>query len=100
LVAFGLRGHVLESSDGGTTWEELATGSLNTLLGGTVTAAGTLVIVGSNGQVLTRAAGETGFTSSTFSDGGDLAGVVAIDNDTVIVVGENGVLRYSLTAGF
>ena len=93
LLAYGLRGNALESTDGGVTWEEVDTGVENSLLGGTVTDSGDVVLVGANGQVLVRAASSKDFVSHRHPDGEDLANVLAA-GDSLIVVGETGIGPY------
>lgn len=52
LLAFGLRGSVLRSTDGGRQWQPVASGVQSGLTAGTVTADGRFVLVSQAGHVL------------------------------------------------
>ncbi|HKY92374.1 MAG TPA: hypothetical protein VJM11_15105, partial [Nevskiaceae bacterium] len=60
LVAFGLRGNALRSTDGGSTWTTLDTGLSVTLTAGAPSPDGALVLASQTGQLLvSRDAGAT-----------------------------------------
>ena len=63
VLAFGLRGNVFESTDAGGSWRKVDSGTDISLIGGTVGPDGTVVLVGSNGTVLSRRAGEAAFNA-------------------------------------
>lgn len=60
VVAFGLRGNAVRSSDGGATWERAETGVRAGLTGGTLTDDGRIVLVSQEGHAIVSADG--GFT--------------------------------------
>ena len=51
VLAFGLRGNVFQSDDAGGSWRKLESGTENSLIGGTVSADGSILLAGSNGTV-------------------------------------------------
>lgn len=95
FLAFGLRGHVLESSDYGLNWQELRTDSENSLMGGTIDDRGRTVLVGANGEVLTRPPGAPDFNSEQHPDGNDFADAIVLTGETLLVIGEEGIDTYT-----
>jgi photosystem II stability/assembly factor-like uncharacterized protein len=96
VLAFGLRGHALESFDLGSTWRELDTKVELSLMGGTALPQGGAVLVGANGVVLRRASGSAPFERSTYVHERDkespvLSTVVALEGGAYLVAGEKGV---------
>lgn len=57
LLAFGLRGNALFSTDGGASWQAARTGVGSSLLAGTVLPDGIWLLVGQGGQLLRSASG-------------------------------------------
>ena len=92
VLAFGLRGHVYESTDLGDHWTALPTGTELSLMGGVALANGGAVIVGANGIVLSRAGGSDPLTSAVDEAAGIIATVLPLaDKHTLLLAGENGV---------
>ena len=101
VLAFGLRGHALESFDLGSTWRTLDTHVDLSLMGGAALPQGGAVLVGANGVVLRRASGSAPFERSTYETARDketpvLASIVALEGDTFVVTGEKGVDLYQM----
>ncbi|HRQ65485.1 MAG TPA: hypothetical protein PKZ76_11610 [Xanthomonadaceae bacterium] len=97
VVVFGLRGNAFDSKDLGDSWKRLETGVELSLMGGAPLADGGAVLVGANGVVLTRSAGEAGFRRSMHPDGVVLASALPIGGSRqIVVVGENGVGLYQI----
>jgi photosystem II stability/assembly factor-like uncharacterized protein len=97
VLAFGLRGNAFESKDLGDSWKRLETGVELSLMGGAALPDGGAVLVGANGVVLTRSAGEAGFRRSMHPDGAVLASALPIGGSRqMVVVGENGVGLYQI----
>lgn len=63
ILAFGLRGNVFESPDAGASWSKIDSGTGTSLIGGTVTADGSVVLVGGNGTLVVRKPGQTAFSA-------------------------------------
>ncbi|MCS6921790.1 MAG: hypothetical protein NZM07_07755 [Elioraea sp.] len=95
VLVFGLRGHVFESFDLGDSWRPLETGTELSIMGGAPLPDGGAVLVGANGLILTRSAGEAGFRKSVHPDGVILSAVLPIQGTrSLVVLGENGVGQY------
>ena len=97
VMFFGLRGHAMSSCDDGLTWEEMDTGTQATLLGGTSSGDG-VVIVGNSGLVLEYNP-DSGFSASTHSSGVDFSSVVAVGPGQFLLVGEDGTHFYPESTG-
>jgi photosystem II stability/assembly factor-like uncharacterized protein len=69
VLAFGLRGNVYQSDNAGGSWRKIESGTEISLIGGTVGADGTVVLVGSNGTLLVRRVGEENFSSKNIQLG-------------------------------
>jgi photosystem II stability/assembly factor-like uncharacterized protein len=96
VLAFGLRGNVLESQDLGDTWTAVQSGSDLSLMGGAGWAGGGAALVGANGVVLTRTAGEANLLRHTHPDAAVLASVLVLTpNGALVVAGENGVSTWT-----
>lgn len=63
VLSFGLRGNVYQSDDAGSTWRKIDSGTETSLIGGTKTSDGTVLLVGGNGTVALRRPGENAFTA-------------------------------------
>lgn len=94
VLFFGLRGHAMESCDFGMSWQELDTGTLSSLSGGTV-HDGVVVVVGNTGIVLIREDGE--ISQYQHSSGVDFSAVIPMKDGTFLLVGEEGVHQYPET---
>jgi photosystem II stability/assembly factor-like uncharacterized protein len=62
VLSFGLRGNVYQSDDAGSSWSKIESGTETSLIGGTVGADGSILLVGGNGTVALRRPGESAFT--------------------------------------
>jgi photosystem II stability/assembly factor-like uncharacterized protein len=100
VLAFGLRGHALESNDLGSTWHTVDTGVDLSLMGGTALAQGGAILVGANGVVLRRMTATAPFQRSTYENADKetpvLASVLALADDTFVVCGEKGVDAFQM----
>ncbi len=63
VLSFGLRGNVYQSDNAGSTWRKIESGTETSLIGGTVSADGTILLVGSNGTAALRRPGESAFSA-------------------------------------
>ena len=92
VVAFGLRGHVYESTDLGDHWTQLPTGTELSLMGGAALPNGGTSIVGANGIVLMRAKAGEPLKSYVDASAGIIAAVLPLGNGGgLLIAGENGV---------
>ncbi|MEX6502097.1 WD40/YVTN/BNR-like repeat-containing protein [Pseudomonas sp. 25A3E] len=103
LLAYGLRGHLFRSSDFGDSWQRI---ELNTpsngplefgLADGNLLADGSIVVVGHGGSVLKSSDGGRSFSLFNRADRISLAGITALDNGNLILVGQGGVHTASPT---
>jgi photosystem II stability/assembly factor-like uncharacterized protein len=90
LLAFGLRGNVFLSSDGGDSWGRVATDSHRSLSGGAFLGDDYAVLVGAVGAVLLSEDGGSSFTSRPLAQRVGLA-AVASARDRLVLVGQGGV---------
>lgn len=63
VLSFGLRGNIYQSDDAGSSWRKIESGTETSLIGGTVSADGTILLVGSNGTATLRRPGESVFSA-------------------------------------
>ena len=97
VMAFGLRGNVFESTDGGDTWSRLDTGAEVTLMGGSALPGGGVVIVGNEGVILERKDGASPLERREHQNArGEtpvLSGAIPDADGTLILIGDKGVDR-------
>jgi photosystem II stability/assembly factor-like uncharacterized protein len=62
VLSFGLRGNVYQSDDAGSVWRKIDSGTETSLIGGTVSADGSILLVGGNGTIALRRPGASTFT--------------------------------------
>lgn len=95
VLAFGLRGHVFESTDLGENWSEVPTGSELSLMGGSALANGGVVIGGANGIILHRARDSEPLVLSTEQKAGVIAKVLPANaSGELLIAGEHGLSRF------
>jgi photosystem II stability/assembly factor-like uncharacterized protein len=91
VLAFGLRGHVFESTNLGEDWTEVQTGTELSLMGGTALANGGIVIGGANGLVLYRDRDSEPLSLMTDTSAGVIADVLPTGTaGEWLIAGENG----------
>ncbi len=95
VVAFGLRGTVLRSTDRGASWQMIATGLQVGMTGGTVAADGRFVIVSQAGHVLASDDAGATFALQPTQQPLPAAAVVAANGGTLVVAGPRGVRALS-----
>ncbi|HZX50927.1 MAG TPA: YCF48-related protein [Pseudomonas sp.] len=97
LLVYGLRGHLFRSADFGTTWEQIRLNTANNgplefgLSDGNRLADGSIVVVGHGGTVLKSTDNGRSFSVTNRVDRLSLAGIAAMDNGNLILVGQGGV---------
>ncbi len=92
VLFYGLRGHVLESCDFGSSWTELETHSESSI-SGAAEDNGLVVLAANSGSLLIRDDGG-GFTVYHHSSGGDFSAVISVGDGHFLLVGEDGVNKY------
>lgn len=90
LLVFGLQGKAFRSDDAGVSWDQLETHRGTNINSGTSLANGDLLLVGNSGLVLRSADGRE-FEAGTLPGRQSLVDVIAVDDDTVVTVGQAGV---------
>ena len=90
ILAFGLRGTLMFSSDLGKSWSMVNTGSTATLNDG-VAEDSRIVLVGNSGAVLTSGNGGDTFREYLRDDRQGVMSVVPISGTDLLLVGEGGV---------
>lgn len=97
LLAYGLRGHLFRSTDFGDSWQQIVINTPNNgplefgLADGTLLADGSIAVVGHGGTVLRSTDHGQRFSLINRPDRISLAGVAALDNGNLILVGQGGV---------
>lgn len=92
ILAFGLRGTLMFSSDLGKSWSIVNTGSSATLNDGAADGD-RIVLVGNEGTVLTSGNSGDTFRESLLEDREGLMGVVPLADTNLLLVGEHGAKR-------
>ncbi|MEJ8857324.1 YCF48-related protein [Variovorax robiniae] len=90
LVAYGLRGTVLRSTDGGRNWEPIKTGLQAGLTASTQDADGRLLIVSQVGHVLMSRDDGASFTPIPFERSAPAAAVAMPAKGTLLIAGPRG----------
>jgi len=74
VLTFGLRGNAFQSCDFGANWEQVHTGTVATLMGGTLNRR-QLVLVGASGTVVSGLEGDLALSARTLESGVDYTAV-------------------------
>lgn len=90
ILAFGLRGNMLFSSDLGKSWRIVPNVADATLNDGAVVDDGRIVVVGNAGVVLTSSNGAESFRDYVREDREGVMSVVPVSGTGLLVVGEGG----------
>lgn len=96
VLAYGLRGTVLRSTDGGRNWHAIDTRLQVGLTGSAVAPDGRIVIVSQAGHILVSSDDGASFKPARVERPAPAAAVVAAGQDTVIVGGPRGVQTQTL----
>lgn len=95
-VAYGLRGRIFHSPDEGENWTEIDGSPRATLTGGTALPDGRTALVGAAGTLVVGKPGATPLDRVATPMSGGLSGALALDSNTLIVVGFGGLARVAL----
>jgi len=91
VLAFGLRGNVYRSADGGASWQKVDTGIPVGLTGGAVTPDGRIVLVSQAGHTLVSSDSAATFVHLASEPPFPAAAVAAVGMNTLVVAGPRGV---------
>jgi photosystem II stability/assembly factor-like uncharacterized protein len=92
VIFFGLRGHVLQSCDFGTSWTEVGTGSESSI-SDAASHENTILLAANGGTLLIR--DDSGsFKVYQHSSGVDFSAVISLGDGNFLLVGEEGVHHY------
>lgn len=92
VLFYGLRGHVLESCDLGTSWVEVQTGSESSVSGAAEFEE--LVVLGGNGGIILIRDDSSSFRIYHHSSGVDFSAVISLGDGNFLLSGEDGVHKY------
>src|SRR5690554_486514 len=90
-LAFGAEGTVMQSPDGGVSWNSIKSASKVGYFGGRLLSDGSVILVGSEGIVARRAAGGEMFYPELDLALGALTGVAEGENNRLLLAGIQGV---------
>ncbi|PXX90437.1 photosystem I reaction center subunit IV [Marinobacter vulgaris] len=91
ILAFGLRGNMLLSTDLGETWKMVPNEAGATLNDGVVADDGRITLVGNGGTVLMSTDGGESFRAYSRDDREGVMDVVPVSGTSLVIVGEGGV---------
>lgn len=92
VLFYGLRGHVLETCDLGSSWTEIPTGSESSISGAAEFEG--LVVLGANGGIILIRDDSSSFRVYHHSSGVDFSSVISLGDGNFLLAGEDGVHRY------
>ena len=91
VLAFGLRGNMMRSTDLGRSWNMITNEAGATLMSGSVAEDGRITLVGNGGVVLMSTNGGESFRPYFRNDRESVMGVVPTSGTDLLLVGEGGV---------
>ena len=92
-------GFLIRTTDAGASWTQLSSGTGNEIFALDRFANGDLIAVGASGQVLTRTSGSTRWVIRSALGEADLEAVQVIGPQSVVAVGQTGIVYRSTDAG-
>jgi photosystem II stability/assembly factor-like uncharacterized protein len=96
VIAYGMRGNVFRSQDGGANWQKVETGIPSGLVGSTVTADGRIVLLSQAGQLLMSEDDGDNFSVLKQEKPFPAAALVALDNEGLMLAGLHGMQARTL----
>ncbi len=96
IVAYGLRGTVLRSTDGGASWQTIPTGLPVGLTAGTIDEQGRILIASQSGQLIASADNGASFAPLKLDRPQSAAAIVAANRGTLVIAGPRGVQTVAL----
>jgi photosystem II stability/assembly factor-like uncharacterized protein len=98
VLVFGLRGNAFRSDDGGKTWVKVDVGLPASIVGGTTTGDGALLLGDQGGRVVVSQDGGLSFKPAPLKNPMPLAGLADAGNGRLALVGPRGVAVAELGA--
>lgn len=95
VIAYGLRGNVFRSTDGGANWTRVETGLQVSLTGSVVTTDGRLLLVSQAGQVLASSDDGASFKPVALDRAVAASSLLPSGENSVVVAGPRGAYRLS-----
>lgn len=92
VLAYGLRGNLFRSTDGGARWQKIETATLAGLTGGQVLASGDVVLVSQGGEVLRSRDNGASFGRMTPPQRFSYTGLTPTANGALAITGLRGVI--------
>jgi photosystem II stability/assembly factor-like uncharacterized protein len=92
VLFYGLRGHVLQSCDFGTSWTEVATGTESSISG--AAEYDDFVLLAANSGIVLLRNDSSGFRVYRHSSGVDFASAISLGDGSFLLTGEEGVHVY------
>jgi len=92
VLFYGLRGHVLQSCDFGTSWVEVTTGTESSISG--AAEYDDLVLLAANSGIVLLRNDSSGFRVYRHSSGVDFASAISLGDGSFLLTGEEGVHAY------
>jgi len=92
VLFYGLRGHVLQSCDFGSTWAEVATGTESSISG--AAEYDDLVLLAANSGIILLKNDSSGFRVYRHSSGVDFSSAISLGDGSFLLTGEEGVHGY------
>ena len=96
LIAYGMRGTVYRSGNGGISWNKIETGAPIGLTDAIVTEDGWFVLVNQAGHVLLSSDDGVSFTPLKIEHPVPASGVTSLDRNTLVIVGLGGAQLQSI----
>jgi photosystem II stability/assembly factor-like uncharacterized protein len=91
VVVFGLRGNAFRSNDGGKSWTKADAGLPATIVAGSITASGTLVLADAGGRIVASRDSGQSFKPVTVATPMPTAGLADAGNGRLAIAGLRGV---------
>ena len=96
VIAYGMRGNVLRSTDGGVSWHRIESGIPLGLTGGAVTADGRIVLLSQAGHMLVSGDDGASFTKVMLEQPFPASALVALNKGNLILAGLRGMMKQTL----
>ncbi len=90
ILAFGLRGNILFSSDLGKSWKVVSNSADTTINDGVFIEDGQIILVGNGGTVIAKGSASDSFRAYFREDREGIMSIVPVSDSRLLIVGEGG----------